>query len=259
MDEPKKLFSQKDIAIATFFGGPAAAGYLVKKNYQAFNQENKGNNAFIIGIISTLLIFAGIFSIPEHIIDKIPNALIPSIYTGIIYLIVENIQGDLLKKHKELGGDFYSGWKAAGIGGIFMAGLLLFIVGTVFLIEDLSKPDFDTVTYDNEIAKFIKNENNALAVFNVINNTIDTQYLIKEFSKDIILWKENKEIINKINSINNLPNELLEQNKKLLKYCDLRIHQNEIFIKTILEDTDKYASEIDEIKLKINNLLDELK
>jgi len=32
MEEPKKLFSQRAIAIATYFGGPAAAGYLIKKN-----------------------------------------------------------------------------------------------------------------------------------------------------------------------------------------------------------------------------------
>ena len=105
MEETKKLFSQRAIAIATYFGGPAAAGYLVKKNYESHDQSEKGKKAFIIGIISTLLIFAGIFSIPEHIIDKIPNAVIPAIYTGIIYLIVEKIQGQWLKEHKESGGE----------------------------------------------------------------------------------------------------------------------------------------------------------
>ncbi len=258
MEETKKLFSQKAIAIATYFGGPAAAGYLLKKNYESHNQEDNGKKAFIIGIISTLLIFAGIFSIPEHIIDKIPNAVIPAIYTGIIYLIVEKIQGQWLKEHKESGGEFYSGWKATGIGAIFMVILLALIMGTAFIAGDLSKPDFDTVTYDKEVAKFVENENTSLAVFNVIN-TAEPQYLIKEFSKGIVLWKENKEIINGLNSIDNLPPELLEQNKKLLKYCDLRIQHNEIIVKAISEDTDKYVSEIDRIGMEINNILEELK
>jgi uncharacterized membrane protein AbrB (regulator of aidB expression) len=89
MDESKKFYSQKAISIATFFGGPLAAGYLIKKNYQAMNQPDLANKATIIGIISTIILFAGIFSIPEHIIDKIPNALFPLIYTLIISLILE--------------------------------------------------------------------------------------------------------------------------------------------------------------------------
>ncbi len=256
--EEKKLFSQKAIAIATYLGGPAAAGYLVKKNYESYNQEDNGKKAFTIGIISTLLIFAGIFSIPEHIIDKIPNALIPAIYTGIIYLIVEKIQGKWLKEHKESGGEFYSGWKAAGIGAIFIVILFVLIMGIAFIAGDLSKPGFDTATYDKEVAKFVKNENISLAVFNVVN-TAEPEYLIKEFSKGVVLWKENKEIINRLNSIENLPIELLEQNKKLLKYCDLRIQQNEIILKAIAEDTDKYATEIEKIGLEINKILEELK
>lgn len=258
MEETKKLFSQKAIAIATYFGGPAAAGYLVKRNYESYDQEDNGKKAFIIGIISTLLIFAGIFSIPEHIIDKIPNAVIPAIYTGIIYLIVEKIQGQWLKEHKDSGGEFYSGWKAAGIGAIFMVILLVLIMGTAFIEGDLSQPDFDTVAYDKGVTKFVENENASLAVFNVIN-TSEPQYLIKEFSNGIVLWKENKEIIKGLISIENLPSELIEQNKKLLDYCDLRIQHNEIIVKAISEDTDKYVLEIDRIGMEINNILEELK
>jgi hypothetical protein len=258
MEETKKLFSQRAIAIATYFGGPAAAGFLIKRNYEAHNQEDNGKKAFVIGIISTLLLFAGIFSIPENIIDKIPNVVIPAIYTGIIYLIVEKIQGQWLNEHKVSGGEFHSGWKATGIGAIFMVILLAMIAGTAFIAGDLSQPDFDAVTYDNEVAKFAENENTSLAVFDVINSS-EPQYLIKEFSKGIVLWQENREIINGLNSIENLPTELLEQNKKLLNYCDLRIQHNEIIVKAITEDTDKYVSEIDRIGMEINKILEELK
>jgi hypothetical protein len=257
MSETKKLFSQKAITIATYFGGPAAAGYLVKKNYEAYDQPEKGKKAFIIGIVSTVLIFWGIFSIPEHIIDKIPNFLIPAIYTGIIYLIVEKIQGQWIKEHKESGGEFYSGWKATGIGAIFMVILLAVIAGTAFLAGDLSTPDFDATAYDNELVKFVENENQSLAVFNMIDSA-EPEYLIKEFRNGIVLWKENKEIVNRLNTIENLPTELLEQNIILLSYCELRIKHNEIILKAISEDTDKYVSEIERIGIEINKVLKEL-
>lgn len=35
----KKLYSQKGISIATFFGGPLAAGYLIRQNFIALGKE----------------------------------------------------------------------------------------------------------------------------------------------------------------------------------------------------------------------------
>ncbi|WP_092441016.1 hypothetical protein [Williamwhitmania taraxaci] len=256
MEETKKYYSQRTITIATYFGGPLAAGYLVKKNYETLGQPHNARKSLLIGIVSTILIFAGIFSIPEEIVDKIPNALIPLIYTGIIYLIVERIQGESLKNHKESGGEFYSGWKAAGVGAI----ALLIIALTAFIAGDLSntQPNFDAIAYDKEVAKFVDNENKSVAVFNVID-TQTPDYLIKEFSKGIVMWKENKRIVEGLNSIENLPKILKDQNTLLLKYCDLRIQHNEIILKAISEDTDKYVSEIERIGFKINKILEDLK
>ncbi|MBU3928901.1 MAG: hypothetical protein KKB74_13935 [Bacteroidetes bacterium] len=259
MEETKRFYSQRAISIATYFGGPLAAGYLVKKNYEALEQPDNARKSIIIGILSSILIFSGIFSIPEEIIDKIPNALIPLIYTGIIYLIVEKVQGENLKTHKESGGEFYSGWKAAGIGAIAMLILAAGIALTAFIAGDLSntQPDFDTATYDKEIARFVDNENKSLVVFNVIE-TQAPDYLIKEFSNGIVMWKENKEIVEGLNSIENLPKKLKDQNTLLLKYCDLRIQHSEIIIKAISEDTDKYGSEIERIVFEINKIVKEL-
>jgi hypothetical protein len=166
MEDTKKLYSQKAIGIATFFGGPLAAGYLVKKNYQSLGLESHGKKAFIIGIVSTLLLFAGVFSIPEHILDKIPNALIPAIYTGIIYLIVERLQGQDLKEPLENGRAFQSAWKAVGVGAISMLILLIFIATTAFIAADLSKttsvpkpePKSETVRNDIDFDSFFDNK-----------------------------------------------------------------------------------------------------
>ncbi|MBN2884319.1 hypothetical protein JXE04_00080 [Patescibacteria group bacterium] len=260
MEETKRFYSQRAITIATYFGGPLAAGYLVKKNYETLEQPDNARKSLIIGIVSTILIFAGIFSIPEDIIDKIPNALIPLIYTGIIYLIVERVQGENLKNHKESGGEFYSGWKAAGVGAITMLILAAGIALTAFIAGDLSntQPNFDAVTYDKGVAKFVDNENKSIAVFSVIE-TQTPDYLIKEFSKGIVMWKENKEIVEGLNSIENLPKKLKDQNTLLLKYCEFRIQHNEIIIKAISEDTDKYVSDIERIGFEINKILEELK
>ena len=151
------LYSQRVISIATYFGGPLAAGILARQNFINLGKEQLGKNALIIGILSTILLFVGIFSVPDHIMDKIPNAVIPLVYTGIIYLILEKFQGSELKEHKENNRPFYSAWKATGIGAVCM----LILLGGIFGYAFLSPDDFDTKKYDNGIAKFNKNEEKA--------------------------------------------------------------------------------------------------
>lgn len=182
------------------------------------------------------------------------------IYTGLIYWIVERLHGKILKLHKESGGEFYSGWKAAGIGAIAMLIIALGIALVAFIAGDLSNTEssFDSVTNDKEVAKFADNENKSIAVFNVFE-TQTPDYLIKELSKGIVLWKENRAIVERLNKIENLPNDLHDQNIKLLKYCELRIKHNEIIIKAITEDTDRYVSEIERIGTEINQILNDLK
>lgn len=259
MEPYRKFYSKKAITIATYFGGPLAAGYLIKKNYQSLNQPDKGSLSIKLGIISTLILFSGIFMIPEELIDQIPNALIPAVYTIIIYFIVSKTQGQYLKEHKETGGDFYSGWNAAGVGFISLLIIVAFIFLSSFVIETLTtkQPEFDAVAYDKGVAEFIENETIALAVFNRIE-TDEPEQLINELNDGIIIWNNNKLIVNKLNQIENLPERLLIQNDKLFRYCELRIEYNKLYIKALTEEIEIYKHKIDKLSRKINELIDSL-
>lgn len=101
-----KLYSKKAIGIATFIGGPLAAGYMMRQNYINLNNFRDGNRALTIGIVTTILLFAALFALPEEIMNKIPNYILPAIYTGIVYLIVERLQGFALNQHEEAGRNF---------------------------------------------------------------------------------------------------------------------------------------------------------
>jgi len=58
-----------------------AAGILIRRNSLKLGREHEGLRAVVLGILSTLLLFAIMMQIPEHIIDSIPGPLIPAIYT----------------------------------------------------------------------------------------------------------------------------------------------------------------------------------
>lgn len=249
-----KLYSSKQISGATFLGGPLAAGYLVSENYKALNEPDIGRKALIIGIASTIILFGGIFIIPEKIIDSIPQQIIPLIYTGVIWGIVEWKLGDILKAHKEYNNKFYSGWKAFSVGLVSLVIIGIGIFGYAYLSTDNELFE----KYDAEIATFSKNENETLSFYDNLNTKSRTALLTELDDKVIPKWKENIAIIKRTNAYENLPSELSEQNKRLLKYSELRIKAFELFRKAIKEDTDKYARQIENIHIQIDNELGKL-
>ncbi|GAB4181100.1 MAG: hypothetical protein Kow00108_17700 [Calditrichia bacterium] len=249
-----KLYSQRSIAIATYFGGPLAAGILIRQNALNLKREKQALNSLLIGIVSTFLIFFGIFQIPEEIIDKIPNAIIPLIYTGIIYLIVEKIQGNDLKIHKKNNGDFYSAWRAVGIGTISMIIITGFIFGSIFL----EQTNWDQDKYDSGLTKFINNEEIAMQVFEMLDKYPKQEIVSFIETKGIPKWEENIKILDELKKIENLPVEYQEQINLLSEYCELRIQSFKLMSKAISEESSSYDSKIIRLHARINEIINKL-
>lgn len=249
-----KFFSQRAIGIATFLGGPLAAGYLVRENYLALNKSDEAQKAFLYGLLATVAVFGFIFMMPESIMEKVPNQIIPIIYTAIIYYIVDYTQGDILKLHKELGNEFYSGWKAARVGFVSLLLLFTVIFGYVFLFEN----DKNLEVYDTKMEVFSKNETESLEFYKYLAFEDETS-LLKRLNEEVIpKWNENTEIIKKMNQLDGLPEEVKEQNKILLRYSELRLESFKLFKKVISEDTSIYDRQLDKIHSQIEQELSKL-
>ena len=254
LTEDIKLYSSRAIGVASFFGGPLAAAYMIGENFKALDKPNEGRNSFVIGLVFTIVLFTSIFMLPENIVDKIPRQLIPFIYSGIILGIVEWKQGDILKSHKESGRSFFSAWRAAGVG--FISLLITSIVMVGYLSLGMDNDLYDK--YNVELTVFSKNEEETLVFYEHLN-TESNYSLIQELeNKTIPKWKENIEIINRTNGFENFPSELLEQNKLLLEYSELRVKAFELFKQAIAEDTDTYNVELEKIHQEIDEVLAKL-
>ena len=255
-----KLYSQRAISIATFFGGPMAAGFLARQNFINLGKEDYGKYSMLIGIVSTLLIFAGIFSIPEHILDKIPNILIPTIYTGIIYLIIEKLQGKELSDHKINKGEFYSAWKAAVVGAICMVVLLIGIFSYVYATTGVVFPNgkFD-VQYDNAIERFTRNEEKALILFSLLETESPEKSISFIDSTGIPIWEENLGILDDLDKIKGLYKPLKKQNQVLRNYSNLRIESFKLIRRALQENTNVYDQQIESINHKIDLEISKLK
>ena len=150
-----KIFTNRVISTATFFGGPIVAGFMIAKNYKAFGNSDAARNSIFIGIISTLLLFAGMFTIPEQIIDKIPQALFPTIYTTIVVFLVEKFQGNKINDFLADDGKKASNWLAfgyslTGLAVISVLFVILFYATPSEGYENRIKIDTEIILYSSE-------------------------------------------------------------------------------------------------------------
>ena len=252
MSNPKKLFSSKAINIATFLGGPLAASILMRRNFINLGNEKAGLMSIVIGVLTTMLIIIAIVLIPESTLDKIPSFIIPAIYTAIVLLLVERTQGEALKRQKEIEDGFYSGWKAAG-HGLLGATIYLGVVLGVVLLAPLDPTE---EAYNEMISDFSKTEENALVLFDILERGDFDE--VPDFISytGIPAWNKNQTLVQQYRDSHELSGELLTKVGLLERYCNLRIESYELIRKIILEDTNQYDAELDDINQNINAVVE---
>jgi hypothetical protein len=122
----KKVYSPNQIAIGTYIGGPLAAMYYLKTNFDLLNKLDLSGKVLAIGGIVTLLLLLALPFIPE----SLPNQIIPLMYLIPVVMIVKSHQ---LTKQEIIDSESYefqSSWKSFGISilGFIAFMLLAFIV-----------------------------------------------------------------------------------------------------------------------------------
>ena len=110
----QRLHSISAIGLATFFGGPFAAGYLINRNYTSLGQPSKANQAigwFGAGGLAALYV-AG--HTPPDVISFMLSVGIPQL---VVVLVASRLmQGQAIGAHRRAGGEMHSNWFAMAIG-----------------------------------------------------------------------------------------------------------------------------------------------
>ncbi|MCT4639405.1 MAG: hypothetical protein N4A72_17000 [Bacteroidales bacterium] len=177
----KKFFSEKQIYVATFFGGPIPSGILLYKNFKQLGDDKKAIWSLILTFIFTIALIYGIVKIPEEILDRIPNIAFTVLYTGVVYLIynkyfARNINTQITDSNNKV-----SNWS---VFGITVIGLII-NVAILFTIA-FSEPVFPGEKFEYGAVKHeifydegeISNNN-----LNIIGNVL-TEY--EYFTDDIV-------------------------------------------------------------------------
>lgn len=76
-----KIYSKNQIDIATFFGGPLIAVYLILQNYKTFENTDAQKKTALIGLTLTVIFFVTLILLPDNILNIIPS-IIPLVVAG---------------------------------------------------------------------------------------------------------------------------------------------------------------------------------
>ncbi|HET7180563.1 MAG TPA: hypothetical protein VFI14_12600 [Chryseosolibacter sp.] len=109
----RRIYSINAIWVATFLGGPLSAGYFIAENFKTLGERNKVGRTWIAAIASTIIVFGGIFLVPDA--EKIPRQLIPLVYSLIAYAAVKQLQGDKISRFIAQSGRVFSTWRTIGL------------------------------------------------------------------------------------------------------------------------------------------------
>ena len=142
--EKEGIYTDKAVGVATYLGGPLVGGYLLSRNFKILGEEDKARNAIFLGLILFFIIFELLFLVPDSIINKIPNTIIPGIYTLIFYFLFKKYQDEKVKTYLKEGGGKASGWKIFGIS----------IIGLILTLAYIFARAYFIAPFDGEVMEF---------------------------------------------------------------------------------------------------------
>lgn len=129
--EGKKVLSPGQIAGGSFWGGPIATVYYLRKNYLAQGNEVYAQKALLYGVCFVIFLLGLLPFLPE----KFPNMLLPLIYCLSAKQIAETTQlkKAQIKESEEY--TFESNWKIFGVGILTMLIFLIIVIVAMMAFE----------------------------------------------------------------------------------------------------------------------------
>lgn len=242
-----KIYKDRAIWVATFLGGPLAAGYIIAENFKTFNEPEKAKKTWIFSIIATIIVFGGVFLIPENV--KIPGQLIPLIYTGIAFYLVQHFQGKQILEHLNFGGHFFGWGRIILVGLIGLAITLLPILGFSLMSNPSPIAGAETKYYGNaknEIA-FYKENISEIEVNAIAEGLKKTTFFDDVVAKFVFASKEEGNYVISISVLDGIQGDNQNYLPFTLLKNDLQIifPENKIILKLFVDDLNNVVKTIE--------------
>ena len=187
------------------------------------------------------------------------KALLTSIGVFVLYNLVNGLKGGIdnaahiggLASGLIVGYAFYPSLKQPEAKRLQYSSLsliaILILASSFFVFKQIPN---DIGKYDQKMKSFGNMENMALAVYRLPENSSTETYLSEIKNRGLYYWNENINLLKEVETYD-LPPAIHERNKKLIKYCELRVKSYEVLYKAIKENSEQYKSEIEDYNKQI--------
>lgn len=231
--EHLKLYSDRAIYIASFFGSLIAAGILIRSNYVRLGHAQKGNKILgfcILMVLSVVGIFMFIPTDPG--LDKIINLVLSGFWILLTYFIMKAEHLELLTEHKNKGNGFRSFWNVVAVSLLGLGSVVAFIM----LISPLVFSEAEEQLQD-DLDSFYQFEANAMQVFDSLETGSQDQLLRMVKEKSLVNVARMDFVLNKIEYGDELDLSSQRQVELLKTYTALR-RESFLTMKEIFEGND---------------------
>lgn len=242
-----KLYSLRAIGGATFLGGPLGGGLLIRRNELNLGNAQGASAALFVALGGTALLACGMAFTPDQVMEKIPDSVIPAIYTALIVYWAKRRQGAEVLRHQSLGGQMYSGWKAFGVAMVsLLISLMAFLGAYAFKPESPQMQAYQAGW--NAIAANEERSN----TFAELPDSASIEEHIKLLDETCLpAWRDCLTILDKMEAIEGLDSAHLNQLKAAREYANLQIERYTLIRKALAEDSDAYNQQLTEVMSKL--------
>lgn len=233
-----KIFKDKAFWVGIFLGGPLVAGYLFSENFKTFGQTEKVKPTWILSILATIIIFGGVFLIPENI--KIPNQIIPILYTAIAYGLFHKIQSEKATQHINAGGLIHNWGRVIGVGIIGLMITIIPIFAIAYTYDTAEQANITTKMYGATVKHeidFDKSNITEKEIDEIADGFIEAGFFDLSVAKYVYVVKNKNKYelyISVIEGIENNPNAL-QPFIELRSQMDNYIPNKKIEIKLVVD------------------------
>lgn len=190
----QKYYTENQIYLATFLGGPVPAGILIYQNLKELGETRQASGTLLVTVVFTFLLFFGIMQIPEAVLDRIPSLAFTAFYTVIVFFVYRRYLADKISDELTEPENRASNWSVAGYTflGLMINLVIIFAIGVTRPAFPGEKMTFGTlkheVYYDEEII-------DPSTVENVAWVLSETQFFSEDFQMAMKLELKNDLLI----------------------------------------------------------------
>lgn len=143
----RKIYSEKKVFTATALGGPLVAGYMMAENFRSFGKPKMAVNTWLWAVAATVAILSILFSVPEGVLDRIPNYIISAITAAITMVFMQVYQREDIARHTEHGGQMFGWWRTVGVGFAGAAVTAGVILAASYMTYGVNEAQISSKTY----------------------------------------------------------------------------------------------------------------